>query len=133
MQQPCPQLRRPLRTYTREEKHPSSGGNPYSQDMREEVIAQHQLGLPTVTPELAALCQQVQKMATRGGCRQRQRQPSGRGNGCKRAMAAETGAGKAARVGMGVPAAGPVNEPMTLQNINNRQTNRGGEEEEERG
>jgi hypothetical protein len=43
---------------TREEKRPSSGGNPYSQDMREVVIAQHQLGLPTVTPELMALCQQ---------------------------------------------------------------------------
>jgi hypothetical protein len=51
MQQPRPQLRRPLGTYTREEKHPSSGGNPYSQDMREKVIARHQLGLPIVTPE----------------------------------------------------------------------------------
>jgi len=58
MQQPRPQLRRPLGTYTREEKHPSSGGNPYSQDMRDEVIARHQLGLPTVTPELTALHQQ---------------------------------------------------------------------------
>ncbi len=67
MQQPHPQLRSPLCTYTKEEKHPNSGGNPYSQDMREEVIARHQLGLPTVTPELAALRQQVQKMATRGG------------------------------------------------------------------
>jgi hypothetical protein len=45
-------------TYTREEKHLSSGGNPYSQDMREEVIARHQLGLPIVTPELTALRQQ---------------------------------------------------------------------------
>ena len=58
MQQPGPQLCRPLGTYTREEKHPISGGNPYSQDMREEVIARHQLGLPTVTPELTALRQQ---------------------------------------------------------------------------
>jgi hypothetical protein len=60
MQQPRPQLRRPLGTYTREEKHPRSGGNPYSQDMREKVIAQHQLGLPIVTPELTALHQQYQ-------------------------------------------------------------------------
>ena len=60
MQQPRPQLRRPLGTYTREAKHPSRGGNPYSQDMREEVITRHQLGLPIVTPEIMALCQQYQ-------------------------------------------------------------------------
>ena len=62
MQQPRPQLRmrRPLGTYTREVKHPSRGGNPYSQDMREEVITRHQLGLPTVTPELMTLRQQYQ-------------------------------------------------------------------------
>ena len=53
-------MRRPLGTYTREGKHPSRGGNPYSQDMHEEVITQHQLGLPIVTPELTALRQQYQ-------------------------------------------------------------------------
>ena len=60
MQQPrpCPQLRRLLGIYTREEKHPSSGGNPYSQDMRKEVIARHQHGLPIVIPELTVLRQQ---------------------------------------------------------------------------
>ena len=60
MQQPRPQLRRPLGTYTREAQHPSRGGNPYTQDMREEVITRHQLGLPIVTPEIMALCQQYQ-------------------------------------------------------------------------
>jgi hypothetical protein len=63
-------------------------------------------------------------MTIQGG-RQRRR-PSGRGDGRKRATAAETRAGKAARAGPGAPAAGLVNEPTTPQNINDRQTNRGG-------
>ena len=73
VQQPRPQLCRPLGTYTREEKHPSSGGNPYSQDMHEEVITRHQLGLPIVSPELMALCQQYQYPSV-WACRQYIRQ-----------------------------------------------------------
>jgi hypothetical protein len=73
MQQPRPQLCRPLGTYTWEEKHPSSGGDPYSQDMHQEVITRHQLGLPIVSPELMALCQQYQYPSV-WACRQYIRQ-----------------------------------------------------------
>ena len=38
-----------------QKKHPSRGGNAYSQDMCEEVITRFQLGLPMNTPELTAL------------------------------------------------------------------------------
>ena len=37
-----------------QKKHPSQGGNAYSQDMPEEVITRFQLGLPMNTPELTA-------------------------------------------------------------------------------
>ena len=52
------QLRLPLGTFTRPEKHPSRGGNAYSQEVRAEVITRWQLGLPLVTPELTLLRQQ---------------------------------------------------------------------------
>jgi hypothetical protein len=55
-----PQMRRPLGTFEGEKKHPSRGGNAYSQDMREEVITRFQLGLPMKTPELTALREEYQ-------------------------------------------------------------------------
>jgi hypothetical protein len=79
MQQPRPQLCRPLDTYTREENHPSRGGDPYSQEMHAEVITRHQLGLPTVTPELTALCQQY-KYPSVWTCRRYIRQFNGSGH-----------------------------------------------------
>jgi hypothetical protein len=57
---PHPQMRRPLGTFEGEKKHPSQGGNAYSQDMREEVITRFQLGLPMKTPELTALREEYQ-------------------------------------------------------------------------
>jgi len=43
-----------------EKKHPSQGGNPYSQDMRDMVITRYQLGLPLVSPDLDELRQEYQ-------------------------------------------------------------------------
>jgi hypothetical protein len=57
---PHPQMRRPLGTFEGEKKHPSQGGNAYSQDMREEFITPFQLGLPMKTPELTALSEECQ-------------------------------------------------------------------------
>ena len=55
-----PQLRRPLGTFVGEKKHPSQGGNPYSQDVRDLVITCYQLGLPLVSPDLDELRQEYQ-------------------------------------------------------------------------
>jgi hypothetical protein len=47
-------------TFVGEKKHPSRGGNPYSQDMRDLVITRYQLGLPLVSPDLDELNQEYQ-------------------------------------------------------------------------
>jgi hypothetical protein len=66
MQQPHLQLCRPLGSFVEERKYPSQGGNPYLQDMREEVIIQYQLGFPMVTPELTALREQYLYLSVKG-------------------------------------------------------------------
>jgi hypothetical protein len=50
-----PPLPVPRGTFAGEKKHPSRGGNPYSDDFRLDVIMRYQLGLPLVTDELNAL------------------------------------------------------------------------------
>lgn len=45
----------PRGTFTQASSHPSNGGNPYSDDMRCDVITRFQLGLPLDTPALQAL------------------------------------------------------------------------------
>jgi hypothetical protein len=57
---PHPQMPRPLGTFEGEKKHPSQGGNAYSQDMCEDFITRFQFGLPMNTPELTALCDEYQ-------------------------------------------------------------------------
>ncbi len=51
-----PPLPVPRGTFAGEKKHPSRGGNPYSDDFRLNVIMRYQLGLPLDTDELNALC-----------------------------------------------------------------------------
>jgi len=48
-------LRLPLGTYSEVGPHPSRGGNPYSDDVRNDVITRWQLGFGLDTPELKAL------------------------------------------------------------------------------
>ncbi len=50
-----PPLPVPRGTFAGVKKHPSRGGNPYSDDFRLDVIMRYQLGLPLVTDELNAL------------------------------------------------------------------------------
>lgn len=52
---PLQQLRAPLGTFTVAGPHPSRGGNPYSDDVRYDVITRYQLGLPLESPELDVL------------------------------------------------------------------------------
>jgi hypothetical protein len=52
---PLQQLRAPLGTFTVAGPHPSRGGNPYSDDVRYDVIIRFQLGLPLESPELDLL------------------------------------------------------------------------------
>lgn len=49
------QLPRPRGTYTNDKPHPSRGGNPYSNDMRDDVVTRWRIGQPLDTPELNAL------------------------------------------------------------------------------
>ena len=48
-------LRQPLGTFTEAGHHPSRGGNPYSDDFRNDVVTRYQLGIPLDTPTLKAL------------------------------------------------------------------------------
>ena len=48
-------LRQPLGTFTEAGPHPSRGGNPYSDDYRNDVVTRYQLGIPLDTPTLNAL------------------------------------------------------------------------------
>ncbi len=50
-----PPLPVPRGMFPGEKKHPSRGGNPYSDDFRLGVIMRYQLGLPLVTDELSDL------------------------------------------------------------------------------
>ena len=43
-----------------EKKHPSRGGSPYSQDMRDLVITCYQLGLTLILPDLDELRKEYQ-------------------------------------------------------------------------
>lgn len=52
---PIQQLRAPLGTFTVSGPHPSRGGNPYSDDMRHNVMTRYHLGLPLDCPELDLL------------------------------------------------------------------------------
>lgn len=52
---PHRRLRRPLGTFQEDKKHPSWGGNAYSQEVRGEVMTRYMLGLPLETPELQQL------------------------------------------------------------------------------
>lgn len=56
---PLQELRLPLGTFTDARPHPSHGGNPYSDDMRYDVITRFQLGMPLECPELDTLRHQV--------------------------------------------------------------------------
>ena len=51
-QNPLQELRPPLGTFTDSRPHPSHGGNPYSDDMRYDVITRFRLGMPLECPEL---------------------------------------------------------------------------------
>ena len=51
-----PLLPLPRGTFAEEKRHPSRGGNPYSDDFRNDVIMRYQLGLALDTDELNALC-----------------------------------------------------------------------------
>ena len=48
-------LRPALGTFEEAGPHPSNGGNPYSDDTRDEIIARWERGMPLVTPELEEL------------------------------------------------------------------------------
>ena len=48
-------LRLPLGTFTVAGPHPSRGGNPYSDDFRNDIITRFTLGIPLDTPALNAL------------------------------------------------------------------------------
>ena len=50
-----PPLPLPWGTFAEEKMHPSCGGNPYSDDFRNDVIMHYQLGLVLDTDELNAL------------------------------------------------------------------------------
>ncbi len=53
---PHRRLRQPLGTFQHDgKKHPSWGGNPYPQEVREEVITRYVLGIPLQSPDLDAL------------------------------------------------------------------------------
>jgi hypothetical protein len=54
----APQLPLPLVTYTKEKKHPSNGGNPYSDDFRNIVITRFLSNLPLDLRELMIMHQQ---------------------------------------------------------------------------
>lgn len=62
------QPRKPIGTFQKEKKHPSRGGNAYSDEFRDEVITRYQLGLPLDTPELNAL-RQLKKYPCLRSCR----------------------------------------------------------------
>ena len=51
--------RAPLGTFTEAKPHPSRGGNPYSDDFRNDVITRYQLGLPLESPTLEVLRAQI--------------------------------------------------------------------------
>jgi hypothetical protein len=53
--QQLPLLPLPRGTFTGEKKHPSCGGNPYSDDFRQDVVMRYQLGLSLDTEELNSL------------------------------------------------------------------------------
>jgi hypothetical protein len=58
VQNNAPQLPLPWETYIEEKKHPSNGGNPYSDDFCYVVITRYLLNLPLFSPELMILRRQ---------------------------------------------------------------------------
>jgi hypothetical protein len=54
--QQLPPLPLPWGTFAEEKRHTSRGGNPYSDDFRNNVLMRYQLGLALDTDELNALC-----------------------------------------------------------------------------
>jgi hypothetical protein len=61
MPPPPPQVRLPLGTRVEATKHPSNGGNPYSQDLRKMVIELYHNGVFAAldTPEIDSWAEEI--------------------------------------------------------------------------
>jgi len=64
-----PPLPVPRGTFAGEKKHPSRGGNPYSDDFRLDVIMRYQLGLPLVTDDELNALRAVYAYPSMSSCR----------------------------------------------------------------